>query len=72
MALEIMHIDTNRVEGVLDGVLPFALEREGTNLIARINSWSRRIADRSITTIAEMRLTAYEALARYREDLARA
>lgn len=67
MALEISHLDENRVEGTLDGALAFQLLRQGEMIVAQINNWRRELAHRSVLSASEMRCCAYEALARYRE-----
>lgn len=68
MALKIMTIDTDRVHGILDGVLNFEITRKGEGVSARIHNWTREIGNRSISSVNCMRAAAYEALARYREE----
>lgn len=68
MALKITHIDETRVEGFLDGTLPFHVRRQKGNLSARIASWSKEKADHGPKTLNSMRTAAYEMLARYRES----
>ncbi|MBO9428682.1 hypothetical protein [Sulfitobacter sp. R18_1] len=66
MALEIKHIDVNKVKGTLDGVLDFEVEQANGSVIARIQDWSRELAGHSARTVAEMRMLSYESIASYR------
>ncbi len=67
MALEITHIDDIKVEGLLDGALPFHVTRNRKGITARIASWKREREDNSPKSHVTMRSAAYEMLARYRE-----
>lgn len=66
MALEITHIDNEKIDGVLDGDIDFALRRTDDGITAQIGSW---IGKSSIVCAGSrnMRAAAYEVLARYRE-----
>jgi len=68
MALKITHIDENRVEGLLDGVLPFHVARTSGTLAARIAGWKETQTEKSCASVAGMRGSAYAMLARYREN----
>lgn len=68
MALEIEHLNEHRLTGTLDGVLAFEVNVTEDGIFARISNWTRRISNRSVKTVQEMRALGYECLARYRED----
>lgn len=68
MSLEIRHLDDRSARGTLDGALPFEVRRNGKTLTARIAGWLHVMHDEAISTAADMRMAAYAALARYRDE----
>ena len=72
MALKIDHIDQATLTGVLDDAHRFEIVADGETIVARVNTWSREMTGRTVRSIKDMRLLAYEALARFREATATA
>jgi len=68
MALEILYINENRIEGVLDGLITFHLQKSKGKMTAKIADWKREHEIHEAEAQASMRSTAYEMLARYRES----
>ena len=72
MALKINQLDEQSVTGILDGALCFQVTASEGVVTARISNWTCMISGRAKSSAAEMRRSAYEVLARYREEHKRA
>ncbi|AHD02877.1 hypothetical protein [Leisingera methylohalidivorans] len=68
MALKINQIDEQSVTGILDGVASFQVNASEDGVTARISKWTCTLAGRAMYSVSGMRSSAYEALARYREE----
>ncbi len=68
MALKINQLDEQSLSGILDGVLAFQMTASEGGVIARIDNWTCILAGRTRCNVSGMRSSAYEALARFREE----
>jgi hypothetical protein len=68
MALKIKNFTLERVEGILDDSIPFTMIRDGKVIVAWIGNWTQRISVEETPDAPLMRSTAYQVLARYREQ----
>ena len=68
MALKINQLDDQSVTGILDGVIHFHVTASEDGVTARISNWTCTLAGRAMCSASGMRTSAYEMLARYREE----
>jgi hypothetical protein len=68
MALKINQLDEQSVTGILDGVITFQVTASEDGVTARISNWTCTLAGRAMCSVSGMRSSAYEVLARYREE----
>ena len=68
MSLKIQTIDANRVDGILDGSLTIRCERTPRGIRTKIASWHQDHVTCDSPGKSAMRLAAYAAIARYRQD----
>ncbi|NQZ71875.1 MAG: hypothetical protein HRT60_02285 [Dinoroseobacter sp.] len=68
MALKINQLDAQSVTGILDGAYTFHVTASEDSITAHISNWTCTLAGRVACNVGAMRSSAYEALARFREE----
>ncbi|MBU3001711.1 hypothetical protein KO491_17865 [Roseovarius nubinhibens] len=68
MALKIDQLNEQSITGILDGAYTFQLTASKDDIKVSISDWTCTLAGRALCSVSGMRSSAYEALARFREE----
>lgn len=68
MALKINRLDEQSVTGILDGAYAFQVIASEGSITAHISNWTCTFTGRVACNVGALRSSAYEALARFREE----